>query len=335
MKLIVYLKDKVLVSVLFLISYLLILSLLLAFDSKLSLIIVITFILFLFFFLLVFLDFIKRYKFYKSFLTQLEQLEPKYLITELISSPSFYEGEILYETLYAVNKSMIEKIHDIETSLDDFKEYVELWIHEIKIPFSNLSLHLYQQKKNSKIREQLHLLENYMEQILYYVRSEHSEKDYLIKKCFLDDVVHDVALKNQDLFLSHKITLEIKKLNIQVLSDSKWLSFMINQIVSNSLKYSNKKDAYILIEAVEEEKTIKLKIKDNGIGIQKQDLSRVFYKSFTGANGRTNYQSTGMGLYICKKLCHKLGHIIDITSEVEEFTCVTITFFKHDFYDVL
>ena len=157
----------------------------------------------------------------------------------------------------------------------------------------------------------------------------------MIKETDLAKVISNVAIKNKDILLENKIDFIVDVNNKKVLTDSKWLEFIVNQIVSNSIKYiRDGVEHYIKITAEENSKSIILKIFDNGIGIEKSDLHKVFDKTFTGSNGRKIETSTGMGLYIAKQLCKKLGHKITIDSKVNEFTEVSILFNKNDFLDV-
>ena len=142
-------------------------------------------------------------------------------------------------------------------------------------------------------------------------------------------------MKNKNDLLEKRINFEVKLDDIKVLTDAKWLEFIVNQIVSNSMKYIRKDvDNIIRISVEESIKQIDLIIYDNGIGIPEKDIRRVFEKTFTGENGRTTSKSTGMGLYIVKKLCEKLGHKITIKSKVNEYTKIIITFSKNDFYKI-
>lgn len=255
----------------------------------------------------------------------------------MISKPDFYEGEIFYQTLYEINKSMIENIKEYTLSINDFKEYVEMWIHEVKIPISSLTLlnHNHKEQMNKKCTEQIRKLDNYIDQILYYVRSENAQRDYIIKEKSLQDIIKSVALKNKDDILENNIEFNVNVNNETVLTDSKWLEFILNQIINNGIKY--KKDncnSKIVVNVMEDEEKTYLSIYDNGIGISKSDIPRVFDKSFTGENGRRMAKSTGMGLYIAKKLCDKLGHKITIESKVQKYTRVTIIFSKSDFYKI-
>ena len=266
----------------------------------------------------------------------LEQLDHKYLLSELVPEAYFLDAKIFKEVLWEITKSYQEEINQYKYSVEDFKEYVELWIHEVKVPIASslLIIHNHKNKDPQKIVEQIGRIENYVEQILYYVRSENAEKDYLIKPCNPRDVVNKVIVKNKERFIYDKIKLEIEPFEQEVLTDSKWLEFILSQIFQNSMKY-RREEAKIKVSFLWQDNEVQLKIWDNGIGISKSDLPRVFDKSFTGQNGRKVTTSTGMGLYIAKKLCQKLGHKIEIASKENTFTEVTITFYQNEFYDVV
>jgi len=255
----------------------------------------------------------------------------------MLEKPNFYEGELLYQALYEINKSMCENVKKYERQTSDFKEYIEMWIHEVKIPISSLILmaHNNKDKIDKKVLEQISRIENDVEQVLYYARSENAEKDYLIKETSLSKVIASVALKNKDDLLEQKIDLIVENENSMVYTDSKWLEFILNQIISNSIKYKKEKNSYIKITIKEEKEKTKLIILDNGIGIPASDIPKVFDKSFTGYNGRIRTKSTGMGLFIVKNLCDKLGHKIEISSQINEYTKIEIIFYKNNYYDVI
>ncbi len=332
-----YLNEYKLAIILTLLSYFLIFSLLMIFKINIALIILCELILIVLMLAILIGEYFRRRKFYNELLNNTNRLDKKYLVLETINKPNYYEGELIYQTLYEIDKSMIEHIKEYEDSIDEFKDYVELWIHEVKIPLMSLMLkcHNNKDKIDRTFEEQIRKLDNYIEQILYYVRSEEANKDFSIKNVELKKVISRTALRNKDDLLENKINLMVENVDFVVLSDSKWLEFIINQIINNSIKYHNNKvENYIKITAKEDSDKIVLSILDNGIGIEKADLSRVFEKTFTGSNGRIVTSSTGMGLYIVNKLCQKLGHVISIDSEINNYTCVNITFFKNDFYNL-
>lgn len=338
MKLSRYLKDKLYFIILFLTFLSLIILLLVGFKVSLELIIVIISLLVIFAILVLITEYLKKRNFYNEFINIVDKLDKKYLVIEMLNPPNFQEGEILYNKLYEINKSMLENIKNYEISMNDFKDYIEMWIHEVKIPLSSLILMIHNNKNNisSKMVDQVNRLDNYVDQVLFYVRAENAEKDYLIKKTELNKVINKIALKNKDYILENNICFSVLDCEKKVLTDSKWLEFIIDQIINNSIKY--KRDiasSFIKIYTEENNEELRLIIYDNGIGIDAKDLPRVFDKTYTGTNGRLKSKSTGMGLYIAKNLCEKLGHKIAIESKVNEYTKVIITFNKESIYDVL
>lgn len=332
-----YLKDKLFIILTFLFSYIIILLMLVAFKIDYSLIIAITIVLFLMILIIILTDYFRKKGFYNTLINNTNKLDKKYLVLETLYKPDFYEGKIAYDTLYDINKSMTENVKKHNDQLTDFKEYIEMWIHEIKVPIASLVLQIHnnKDKKSKDILKKINKIDELTEQILYYVRTESIEKDYLIKDANLNKIVGEVALKNKDYLLENKINFVCDNLNYGVLTDSKWLVFILNQIVNNSIKYKKEKgDAILKIYAENNKKSVKLIIEDNGIGIIESDLPRVFDKSFTGYNGRIRHKSTGMGLFIAKSLCDRLGHKIEIESKQNEYTKVIITFSKNDYYCV-
>ena len=333
-----FLKDRIYFFVLFLSIYMILLLMFLAFKLDRSLIIVTTILLFFFFFMTLAIEYFRRRKFYQDLFLNIERLDKAYLVLETIEKPEFYDGELLYQALFEIDKSMNEFVKTLEFQMSDFKEFIEMWIHEVKIPISSLVLmaHNHKEKYDKKSLEQMKRIGDYVEQVLYYVRSENAEKDYLINEVNLNKVVASIALKNKDDLLENKIDFKVGNLDFKVFTDSKWLEFILNQLINNSIKYRREtENSYIKIEVQNQKNKIILMIEDNGIGIPIQDIPRVFEKSFTGQNGRIKKKSTGMGLFIVHNLCDKLGHKIEIESKEMEYTRVSITFLKNKYYDVL
>lgn len=337
MKITNYLKDKFLPIFIYIINILIITMLLIAFKSNEFLILVfITFQIILGLTLLL-IEYSKKNSFYKTIQSKLINLDKKYLVLEMLDKPKTTEEELIYQIFYDINKSYIEELKDYKLSLTNFKEYIELWIHEVKIPISSLVLMTHNSKETlpKKYTTQIDRLDNYIDQVLYYVRSNTSEEDFFIKEVSLQKIINSVALKNKDDLLENNIEFIVKTSNEKVLTDEKWLEFILNQIINNSIKYKrNIKVPKIEIKVEEATQKVILTITDNGIGIPKNDLPKVFNKSFTGTNGRTTTKSTGLGLYIAKNLLKKLGHKIEIESEVNKYTKVTITFSKNNYYKI-
>ena len=321
-----YLKDKLIFTLIALLSLIIITSLLLVFDINKVLVILISIILLLTYLLVIIYDYIKRKIFYDELRKNLNSLDKKYLITEMIKESNFIDSKLLTEFLYEIDKSMHEEINNYKYSINEFIEYIELWCHEIKTPIATTKLIIDNNKNEvtKNILEEVDKIENYIEQVLYYSRSDLVEKDYIIGNADLKQIVDDVIKKNKKDLINKKIKVDIGELPI-VESDSKWLTFIINQIVTNSIKYCSNKPE-IKIYAKINKNNVLLNIEDNGIGIMDTEIDKVFDKGFTGTNGRMKYNSTGIGLYLCKKLCDKLGHSITIQSKVNSKTILTIVF---------
>ena len=283
--------------------------------------------------LIVFIEYLKKKNFYNNLTKNLEKLDKKYLIPEIIDKADFLEGKILINTLKETEKSMAEHVNEYKFANEEYKEYIELWIHEIKTPIavSKMIVENNPSEITKNINEEIEKVEYFVEQALFYARSNNVEKDYIIKPMNLQKIINSVILKNKRSFISKKIKLNIHDVDKEVYSDSKWMAFILNQIIINSIKYSKKDKAEIEIFSEEYKDNTVLYIKDNGIGIESDNLPRVFEKGFTGENGRKMNKSTGIGLYLCKKLCDKLGQNIEINSVLNMETVVKIYFPKNSF----
>lgn len=273
------------------------------------------------------LDYTKRRHYYNHILDNLEQMEKKHLIIDLIDSPEFADAEVLYEIIKITTKSMNDEIAWYKRENDDYRSYIESWIHEVKTPIACIDLICKNSKNDvsNKILVENKKIENYVEQVLFYAKSMNVSDDYRIKKIKLNDVVH-MAVKNfskQLILVNAEIDISLD--DTYVYCDEKWLLFILGQIISNSIKYRKEK-LKLRFSSYETENNVTLSVKDNGIGIRKGDILKVFNKGFTGNNGRTISKSTGMGLYICKMLCDKLYLDIDITSTENVGTEITIVF---------
>lgn len=282
-------------------------------------------------------EFRKKKMFYNELKNNLDELEDKYLISEIINTPDFIEGKILKASMQETGKAMLENVAIYKRLQEDYKEYIELWIHEIKTPIATAKL-IVENNKNEitkNIYEELDKIENYTEQALFYARSNTVNKDYVVTKSSLQEIVNGAILKNKSALLSNKISIELHDLEQDVYTDSKWTVFIINQLIQNSVKYSKKENKKIEMYAISKSDSVILVIKDNGIGIKKCEIAKVFEKGFTGENGRIiNKKSTGIGLYLCEKLCNKLGLGIELNSEKDVGTEVRIVFPKSSFVNL-
>lgn len=278
-------------------------------------------------------DYSRKKEFYQQMEQRLEALEEKYLLLEMLKRPEFLEGQILYDNLVLMGKSMNDEIFRQVRKNNAFKRYIETWVHEVKLPIASirLMLHDYRGESARTLKEQVGRIESYVEQVLYYLRSEVPEKDYMISGYSLKAVTDRVIAENKDSFISNHLRIRQETEDVFVLTDEKWLHFMTGQILSNSVKYMDKETKVIWLWSGKKGAQTVLHIRDNGAGIPREDLPRVFEKSFTGKNGRKGQASTGMGLYLCRELAKMLGHRLEIQSQPGEYTEVTITFYQDEY----
>jgi len=330
MKLSEYLKDRLAAYIIYGLTWAFVLIFMFAFHIRFQAVIIVSIVALLGAVSSEIWNFLRRKRYYDNLLNCLEELDKKYLLSEMSDAPDFLDGRILYETLQETNKSMCEHIAEYRCENADFREYIELWVHEIKLPVASLRL-MCHNDGNSKYSEQLRRIDDYIENVLYYARSGSAEKDYIIKETSLKRIFTDTALKNRAELQERGIALRTENLDVNVMTDSKWLFYMLGQLMGNSMKYGADE---IYVSAEEFADKIVLSFRDNGIGIPESDIPCIFEKSFTGENGRIHAKSTGMGLYIVKKLCDRLGHGISAKSVQGEFTEITVTFGKNDFNKV-
>ena len=280
------------------------------------------------------IEYNRKKHYYNQLKNTIEELNEKYLISEIIKTPSFVEGKILKEVIQDTGKSMLENVNYYKHIQEEYKEYIELWIHEVKIPIAASKMIIENHKNDitKSIDEELDKVENYTEQALYYARSNAVEKDYIITKTNLKEIVNSAILKNKSTLLNERVSLELENFKQEVYTDSKWATFIINQIIQNAIKYARENEKKIEIYSKEKNDKVILYIKDNGIGIKKGEITRVFERGFTGENGRKiGQKSTGIGLYLCKKLCDKLSLGIELNSEKDVGTEVRIIFPKNSY----
>ena len=276
-----------------------------------------------------------RKRYLNQLLDMTEQLEERYLIPEIMTIPEQADDQVFYQIMKMAEKSMLEKIGTIQNERKEYKEYIEQWIHEVKTPITAMKL-LCENNRSSFAREILAELENinqYTEQALYYARSEHTEKDYSVRETDLCDVVHRAIADNKYLLRQSNMAITIDAIETRVYTDDKWVRFILNQIIGNAIKYRTEQPV-LRFSTTETNDRVVLSISDNGIGIPPSDLPCVFEKGFTGKNGRTGKNSTGIGLYLCKRLCDKLGIGITVHSE-NEGTTIALIFQMNDFITFL
>lgn len=210
---------------------------------------------------------------------------------------------------------------DMTMRYQDMIDYYTIWAHQIKTPIASMRLTLQNEDSalSRQLSEELQRIEQYVEMVLAFLRLDSDSKDYVFREQELDPIVRDAVKKFAGQFIRKKLKLIYEPLNVKVLTDEKWLSFVIEQVLSNALKYTSKGSI-----TIDMEKPLTLCIRDTGIGIAPEDLPRVFEKSYTGYNGRTDKKASGIGLYLCKRICNNLGHRITIMSSLDKGTVVRI-----------
>ncbi|WP_195937877.1 sensor histidine kinase [Romboutsia sp. 1001713B170131_170501_G6] len=323
-----YLKQRALFFLVNIILFLITASIMLFVKVNISIITMVFLIWFTPISIYVLMEMIKHKKYYDELVSISENLDKKYLISEVINEPEFIEGKVVYNILKSSNRNMQEHVKYFKNMQSEYQEYIETWVHEIKTPIASLMLIMENHEYNipNSMKYEVKKIENYIDQVLYYSRSNDVSKDYIIKNFNLENIVRCVIRKNASDFINKRVGIDIKEVNFNVYSDEKWVEFILNQIINNAIKYSRENEGKVSINAIKNKNNIILSIKDNGVGISEKDIDRVFEKGFTGENGRIFGKSTGIGLYLCKKLCDKLGLGINIVSKQQEGTEIRIIF---------
>ncbi len=275
--------------------------------------------------------YIQRRGYFREAEEILEKADQRYLLGELLPDSFRLEDRLYREMICRSNKSVIERIRQIEEAQKAYKEYIESWVHEAKAPITSIGLVCANGRKQAGAKEALQTialenqrLENYVDMVLYYARSEQVWKDYLIQETDLAEVVYEALEKNRLLMIQNRVRAEVN-CKEHVYTDRKWIGFILNQMLLNSVKYKSSHPVFH-INTERNKDGVLLILGDNGVGILPEELSRIFEKGFTGSNGRDHERSTGMGLYLCRKLCDKLGIGLRAESEYGRGTRMILEF---------
>lgn len=256
-----------------------------------------------------------------------DETEDKFLLGEIVPEPRRIEDRLYYELMLLQGRAAIDRVQTAAAEQAEYYDYIQEWVHEVKMPLTVISL-ICNRNDSEDFREiarQAAKLDDYAEQALYEAKSGGTEKDTLIRKVEVARVVNECVRENKRLFIDSGIAVETD-LNGWIYTDEKWLGFILKQILQNSRQYRSD-NAVIRVESHElPDGRFEIAVWDNGIGIAANDLPRVFDKGFTGGNGRRNKKSTGMGLYLCKKLCGALDAEISASSVIGEYTRISIVF---------
>lgn len=256
--------------------------------------------------------------------------------TPIFPKPIEYKDNVYSNVISDVYDAYILSLKNIEGKVTENNEFMTAWVHEIKTPITTLKLLTDTMKSEEhneelvvSLKEEIDKIDDYVEKVLYYSRSDSFSKDYIISEVMLNDVIKESVKKHSIIFIRKHISFinNVDK-GMFIDTDRKWLLFIIDQLISNALKYTKEKGNVILTSSENEKEKI-LIVQDDGIGIKREDIERIFTKSFTGNNGREiNSKSTGMDLYLSQKLARKLGHYITLESEYKEGTSVFVHFPK-------
>ncbi|MBG9452850.1 histidine kinase [Lysinibacillus sphaericus] len=269
-----------------------------------------------------------RYLMRQRYLIKISQL-PKTMedvLQKNAKTPEAKQAEKYMHELYRLYKHELQSLYAGQKRHDQF---MNQWVHQMKTPISVIELLLQDERPLDKknVQEEIDRLRRGLDMVLVNARLENFEEDMQVEQIALKTIVTATVNENKRLFITKRVFPEIHiEDDIIVASDSKWLRFIIGQFVTNAVKYTFEANKKIVISAVKKDDHVQLTIRDEGIGIPASDLSRVTKAFFTGENGRKTGESTGMGLYLAKEICEKLGHELNITSEVEKGTVVTVTF---------
>ena len=322
-----YMKDKILLLVLHMSCMLLMAGFLHAtgYETGYGLLILIFWLMILTVWLGV--GYYNRKCYFRELETVLEKMDQRYLLGELMPVSHRLEDRLYKELIRSSNKSVIERIRQIEDEQKEYREYIESWVHEIKAPITSIDLMCENHKEDvtRRIRLENQKIENYVDIALYYARSDEVYKDYVIQKTDLEETAVVVLNRNKRYLIQSQVQAEVDCRDLAY-TDQKWITFILNQLVLNSTKYRRETGARIWIRTEKYGHGVRLIVRDNGIGIKEEELGRIFEKGFTGSNGRKRERSTGMGLYLCDRLCRKLGIVINVDSREGEGTEVSLEF---------
>ncbi len=234
------------------------------------------------------------------------------------------------------NLEHLKSEEGLKNSINDFQEYITKWVHDIKINIAviNLLLENLEEDKAQKIISEMKQMEFSVNQVLYVTRANNYSLDIKSEKVALKDEIRKSIRENAEFFINKNIEIIVDAEEFNIISDRKWIHYILSQIINNSSKYTNE-NGQLHIYSKNDSKAYYLHIKDNGIGIPKEDINRVFNKGFTGKNGRTRTKSTGIGLYYAKKMCNNLSIDLKVESREGEYTEFILSFYKlEDYFNV-
>lgn len=283
-------------------------------------------------------DYARRRGFYRRLSELGDSLDGRgaaYLAPELMEAPTTLDERLFHEALSRESKCMADQVASMRAGQREYRDYVETWVHEVKTPIAagRLVATNNPSPATDAMDAELGRIEDYVEQALYYARSTSLDRDFQVKDVVLSDAVRASVRRCARTLIGARVTPELGELDLTVSADPKWLEFMLGQLLGNAAKYRKPGEApgRVRIWAERRETGLDawetlLHVEDDGIGVPAEDLARVFDRGFTGANGRRYARSTGMGLYLVRELCGKMGLSVAMDSAVGAWTRVTIAF---------
>ncbi len=290
-------------------------------------------------------DWLRHRRFYRSLERCADHLENVSWTMEMVEYPEDAEGEAVYDVIRAIAKTANDEVAGYRRQTANYREYVETWVHEAKTPLVAAHLMLENlddaladgvqsqeaREKVDALAEEVDRVEGYIEQALFYARSESLDRDYVVRNASLQSIVSSALRRNARTMISAHVAPICRGLELEVFADEKWVEFILGQLIQNSVKYAREEGAQLLFSASRvnvgrADDCVKLVVRDNGCGVPAADLDRVFDRGFTGENGRSGKRSTGIGLYLVRRLCDKMGLGVVARSERGEFFEVEITF---------
>lgn len=280
--------------------------------------------------------FYKESKQIKKMQDTFNHLDQKYLLFECLTKPKNNYEKYLFDLGKRAGKAMIEEVGRNREAAIEYREYVENWAHEIKAPMTTLQLieKNHPSENSDKVLSEMAKIDEQVERTLYYARLGEIEKDISVSVCSLKTIVHKSIGKLKTLFIQSHMQIEIMDIDQLVFTDEKWFSFMMEQLYYNAIKYTG--DHPILTICSKQQGDIcMLTVRDNGIGISDQDIGRIFERGFTGCNGRTHGDATGMGLYLVKKVAETLNIEVSVDSKVGKYTSFTMAIPRKKSYETV
>ena len=264
----------------------------------------------------------------------MDLLDKKYLISEVVKKRGNYQQQFYMELVRRACKSMMDELNEQEQQNLEYKEYIDSWIHEVKTPITAIQL-MCDNERNTltdRIKLETKKVEMDIERMLYYSKSSETWKDYVITRHSLRDIVESSIMNVYQIFIYNGVKIDVNVEEELVYTDAKWSSFIITQILLNCVQYKGEETLSIRIYAKKEKESTSLIIEDNGLGIKPEEIDHIFEKGYVGTNGRKNERSSGMGMYICSKLCKKLDIGLHAVSEYGKYTKMILVFGEGSFY---